>query len=732
MAVGETQEFKYAAFISYRHLPRDKAIAQKVQRAIEGFKLPKNVRRKDEPNPFGLPSNTETTRTLGRCFRDEDELAASHSLPEHIRQALDQSRTLIVICTPDTNDSPWVRREIEEFLRLHGRQRIIAVLANGSSSESIPAILKSKHIVSADGTLVAEPTEPLAADLRPESAREHGAEMLRVIAAVAGCGYDDLRQRQRRRQRRRVALGAAGALAIASIIAALVAWGLSPSAEQLTAESRDLAARSHQQLAQGDRMTAIETALAALPASSTDTSRPLVPEAQTALEDAVQLYPAPSEGTWRPSFLLRTPGEVASFATSITGTWIAILDDSRTVSVFDLLTGTPRFSIDLTHYEGDAEQPTRSIANEWAMAAAGPDKLLIVNRSGDGNLVCFDAVSGEALWQEESIPVSSFAISEDGDQIALFTIFEGESLLAGLIDTTTGEAIDWVEMESEALIDYPSFLPSFLNDETNRAYLGMGGLILNADFQTGTIDGIKATDHMILSLNGESDIIVAAATDRADDSYGQNQPYSVVCAQNRELLWSNTGTYDDYFANTQPQPSVLAPFPKVKQIITYNGERAAVAAVGNSLKVVRLSDGIEMYSKDLSAACVGANASWLGDDRSLLFTASADGILSVSSPDDAPSNSSLLRTVLPCPVDEVSFEWHGDAFLALAKCAAPTDYLMVYHFDSRPADETAAVSLDVLIAEAHELLSVYAGNGGHTSIVHNPHEYTYTGLPNGS
>ena len=97
MAVGETQEFKYAAFISYRHLPRDKAIAQKVQRAIEGFKLPKNVRRKDEPNPFGLPSNTETTRTLGRCFRDEDELAASHSLPEHIRQALDQSRTLIVI-----------------------------------------------------------------------------------------------------------------------------------------------------------------------------------------------------------------------------------------------------------------------------------------------------------------------------------------------------------------------------------------------------------------------------------------------------------------------------------------------------------------------------------------------------------------------------------------------------------------------------------------------------------
>lgn len=731
--VPETENYEYAAFISYRHLPRDKEIARKVQRTVEGFKLPKRVQSASASTSDASHPGATSKRTLGKCFRDEDELAASHSLPEHIREALNRSRTLIVICTPDTGDSLWVQREIKEFLRLHERNRVIAVLASGASSESIPAILKTKHIARSNGTICTEPTEPLAADLRPEAARKQTAELLRIIAAVAGCGYDDLRQRQRARKLRRIILGVAGALAVTSVIAALVVWGLSPSADQLIAESRDLAAQSQKQLAQGDRMQAIETALAALPASSTDASRPLVPEAQAALEDAVQLYPASDESTWRPSFLLRTPGDVASFATSTAGKWIAILDDSRTVSTFDLLTGTPRFSIDLAQYEDDAEPTTRSIANEWAITAAGPDRLLAINRSGNGDLICFAADSGQVLWQEENTPVSSFAVSEDGSHIALFTVFEGESLLAGLVDTATGNAIDWTEMESEILIEYPAFLPSFLNDGTNTACLGLGGLILNTDFRTGTIDGLNATDQMILSLGGESDTIVAAATDRTNvASFGQSQPYSIVCAQNKELLWSIAGTYDYYFANTQSQATALVPFPKVKQIITYNGKRAVVVTVGNSLQVLRLSDGVEMYSKDLSAACVGANASWLGDDRSLLFSASADGILSVSSPDDAPSNSGILNTVLPCPVDEVSFEWHGDAFLALAKCAAPTDYLMVYHFDSRSTEDMVAVSLDVLIAEAEELLSIYAGNGSQTSIMHNPHMYSYTGLPNES
>jgi len=49
---------------------------------------------------------------LGKCFRDEDELAASSSLPESITNALSKSRCLIVICSEDTAESQWVHCEI--------------------------------------------------------------------------------------------------------------------------------------------------------------------------------------------------------------------------------------------------------------------------------------------------------------------------------------------------------------------------------------------------------------------------------------------------------------------------------------------------------------------------------------------------------------------------------------------------------------------------------------------
>jgi len=112
-AATHTSPPGYAAFISYRHLPRDAEVACEVQRAIEEYRLPRHVVQTRQA--FRSPK-------LGKCFRDEDELAASHSLPDSIQEALAASRTLIVICSPETRESSWVRREIEMFEQLHGRE----------------------------------------------------------------------------------------------------------------------------------------------------------------------------------------------------------------------------------------------------------------------------------------------------------------------------------------------------------------------------------------------------------------------------------------------------------------------------------------------------------------------------------------------------------------------------------------------------------------------------------
>lgn len=140
-----------------------------MQRAIEEYRLPRHVAQAHQA--FRPPK-------LGKCFRDEDELAASHSLPDSIREALAASRALIVICSPETQESPWVRREIEMFEQLHGRERIICVLAAGSPEESIPPILKTRLIPDASGVLREMPAEPLAADLRPEAKAKRKAELL--------------------------------------------------------------------------------------------------------------------------------------------------------------------------------------------------------------------------------------------------------------------------------------------------------------------------------------------------------------------------------------------------------------------------------------------------------------------------------------------------------------------------------------------------------------------------
>lgn len=279
-ATTHTSPPGYAAFISYRHLPRDAEVACEVQRAIEEYRLPRHVVQTRQA--FRSPK-------LGKCFRDEDELAASHSLPDSIQEALAASRTLIVICSPETQESPWVRREIEMFEQIHGRERIICVLAAGSPEESIPPILKTRLILDASGVLREMPAEPLAADLRSEAKAKRKAELLRIIAAVAGCSYDDLRQRDRARKRKRIALAStAAALTIAAV--GVFAFQFHQTSEAaLIAESKSLAAQALDQYAQGETAQAIETALQALPSSESDTSRPLVPEAQAALEKILAL-----------------------------------------------------------------------------------------------------------------------------------------------------------------------------------------------------------------------------------------------------------------------------------------------------------------------------------------------------------------------------------------------------------------------------------------------------------
>jgi hypothetical protein len=64
-------------------------------------------------------------------FRDLEELPASANLGEQITEALGQSASLIVICSPNSAQSTWVNQEILAYKKLGRENRILAMIVDG-------------------------------------------------------------------------------------------------------------------------------------------------------------------------------------------------------------------------------------------------------------------------------------------------------------------------------------------------------------------------------------------------------------------------------------------------------------------------------------------------------------------------------------------------------------------------------------------------------------------------
>ena len=114
------RQYLYDAFISYRHNPADKALAIKLQTLLEQHK-----------GSDGKPL---------RMFRDQSELPTSGDLGQDITEALEQSRFLIVVCSPSYQESKWCMRELTYFRELHGNtnQNILPILTKGEPREVMP------------------------------------------------------------------------------------------------------------------------------------------------------------------------------------------------------------------------------------------------------------------------------------------------------------------------------------------------------------------------------------------------------------------------------------------------------------------------------------------------------------------------------------------------------------------------------------------------------------------
>lgn len=249
----------YNAFISYRHSKEDMNAAALVQRSLERFRIPAKIREKT-----GI-------KKIDRIFRDKEELPITSSLNDNISEALDHSDFLIVICSVSTKESYWVRREIQYFLKSHSKNKVLTVLVNGEPQDVIPEILRvdREMRIKPDGTEYVEEInrDPLSSDLRSGNRRSKRYEIMRLAAALLGCGYDELVMREKQYNRRR--LSAVIGSVFISMLCALIylKWSRDQIKENyqrsLENQSMYLSTEAENLLEEGARITAIQLAAAA-------------------------------------------------------------------------------------------------------------------------------------------------------------------------------------------------------------------------------------------------------------------------------------------------------------------------------------------------------------------------------------------------------------------------------------------------------------------------------------
>jgi hypothetical protein len=259
---------RYHCFLSYRHSDNraeGRQWATWLHQRIETYEVPADLVGTKNDRGGIIPSR------IFPVFRDEEELPADADLSQPIAKALENSETLLVLCSPGAATSRFVAEEIIRFKSLGRKDRVLAAILSGEPNATTSGIISDRaecfpqalrYEIDDSGKLSKIPTEPIAADFRlpdgqqgwtnPEAYREslvatgtstfaasakasaYTARLelmfLKVVAGILGVPLGVLTQRDRTYQlmqaRRRVRTLAAWLAVVALLAAAAIVAGL--------------------------------------------------------------------------------------------------------------------------------------------------------------------------------------------------------------------------------------------------------------------------------------------------------------------------------------------------------------------------------------------------------------------------------------------------------------------------------------------------------------------------
>lgn len=183
----------YDAFISYAH--EDQATATWLHSVLSKYWVP------------GRRSRT--------IFLDRSHIVAGQ-LTDTIKEALRSSRYLVVCCSQAAADSPWVNREIDEFLGTHQAEQVLACLVGPATSErpTLPPSMQS--VERTRGELYTPDLRGEPASARGRAALVYRHEALALVAPLVGLD-DRTAVLGRARKSRRALAATAGLAAVIAI-----------------------------------------------------------------------------------------------------------------------------------------------------------------------------------------------------------------------------------------------------------------------------------------------------------------------------------------------------------------------------------------------------------------------------------------------------------------------------------------------------------------------------------
>ena len=421
----EKGTWEYKAFISYRHNSFDRKVAVKLQKMLETFHILKKFSGEKQ----------------WKVFRDETELPTSDDLSQGIKEALEKSEFLIVICSETTKESRWCRQEMAYFKSLHNNttKKILTVLISGDPSEVFPEeICWTEEIVTdleGNKVTVKAEVEPLAANIVAGSERDSfkklKGEFLRIAAPLLGISYDALKQRQRtyRYQKIMVVSGAVMAGAIAfSVYAYRQTATISRQAQEISKEYRqNLISQSKYYVKEAKELKesnntiqAVEKLLLALPDEKID--RPVVSDAVFELADILNLYKSKYdvENTVTPvGYLEFGKGMENTFFMDSSGKYL-FTSDRYTIGVRDAET----FEL-VREIKVQDEGYIQDFENNFFVI----DQNRILYCDGSNQLYCVDYLTGKVVWSDTETlgkAAKSVSLSLSEDQKVLAAVIYGQ------------------------------------------------------------------------------------------------------------------------------------------------------------------------------------------------------------------------------------------------------------------------------------------------------------------